>query len=103
MNRIRQKHLCCMEGRTEMITEKDTLLTHLKREMREAPMSAPSPRKAEKRFLADGYERLTDEETLQMTEKYRHRKMRTVLRVLLTTVFVSLIVVAILKAGIISI
>ncbi len=86
-----------------MITEKDTLLTRLKSEMREAPMPAPSPQKAERRFLADGYERQTDEEPLQMTKKYRHRKGRMVMRALFTGILVTFIVFVILKTGIIII
>ena len=103
MSRIRPRCLCCAEGKTEMITEKETLLMRLRREMKEAPLPAPSPQKAEKRFLADGYERQTDEEPLQMTEKYRHRKVRMIMRVILICIILSFMVFAVLKAGIIRI
>ena len=86
-----------------MITERETLLMRLRREMKEAPLPAPLPRKMENRFLADGYERQTDEEPLQMTEKYRHRRMRMTLRILIISILLAFAVFAVLKAGIISI
>lgn len=86
-----------------MMTEKETLLARLRREMKEAPLPAPLPRKMENHFLADGYERQTDEEPLQMTEKYRHRRMRMALRILFFSIVLAFVVFAVLKAGIISI
>lgn len=86
-----------------MITERETLLMRLRREMKEAPLPAPQPRKVENYLLADGYERQTDEELLQMTEKYRHRKIRTLLRLFVIGVVLGIMVFAVLKAGIISI
>lgn len=103
MSSIRPRYLCCTEGRTEMITERETLLMRLRREMKEAPLPAPLPRKVEKCILADGYERQTDEEPLQMTEKYRQRKLRMVLRVLLISAILAFAVFAVVQSGIIKI
>lgn len=86
-----------------MITERETLLMRLRREMKEAPLPAPLPKKVEKNFLADGYERQTDEEPLQMTEKYIHRKMRMALRIFIVGIISAFVVFTVLKSGIISI
>ena len=86
-----------------MLTGKDTLLMRLQREMKEAPLPAPLTRKAEHQILADGYERQTDEEPIQMTEKYRHRTMYRILHCLFIALVLALLVFAVMKAGIINI
>ena len=86
-----------------MNAERETVITQLKREMQEAPLSAPALKKPERRVLADGYERQTDEETMYVTAKYRHRTVRAILRWSIILLIVTLLVMTVIKAGIISI
>ena len=86
-----------------MIAEKNTLLARLRSEMKESPLPAPCPQKVKYPFLADGYERQTDEEPMVMTEKYIHRKSRTALRIFLMALGIAFAVFAVLKIGIIKI
>ena len=86
-----------------MLTGKDTLLMRLRREMKEAPLPGSLPQKTEHRVLADGYERQTDEEPIRMTEKYRHRTLHRIVRLLIIVLVLSFLVFAVMKAGIINI
>ena len=83
--------------------EKETVISRLRQEMKEAPLPAQAPQKPTHRVLADGYVRQTAEEPLVMTEKYRHRMSRAIIRWAIIISVVSLMAVAVLKAGIISI
>ena len=86
-----------------MGAEKETVISRLRQQMKEAPLPAPAPQKPTHRILADGYERQTAEEALQMTDAYRHRGMRAVFKWTAIICVVTLLVFAIIKAGIISI
>ncbi len=86
-----------------MGAEKETVISRLRQQMKEAPLPAPAPQKPTHRILADGYERQTAEEALQMTNKYRHRVVRGICKWTLIAAAVGLLVFAIIKAGIISI
>ena len=86
-----------------MITGRDTLITRLQREMKESPLPVPSPRKIEHPFLADGYERQTDEEPIQVTEKYRRRTIYMIMRLLIIAIALATLAFVVMKSGIITI
>ena len=86
-----------------MYPERDTVITRLRREMKESPLPAPVPQKPERTILADGYERQTNEEPLQITKKYRQRVPRLIVRWLIIAIFFSLLVVAIIQTKLIVI
>ena len=85
------------------MSERETVITRLRQEMRESPLSASAQQKPTHRVLVDGYERQTAEEPLQMTEKYRHRTARMILKWTIIVAVVFLLALAVIKAGIISI
>ena len=85
-----------------MSDERDSVITRLQQSMKESPLPAAAPQKPERRILADGYERQTLEETLVETEKYRHRVPRTILRLIIIAAVASVLILAIIKSGIIS-
>ena len=86
-----------------MSSEKDTVITRLRQEMKESPLAAPAPCRPERRILADGYERQSLEEPLQMTQQYIHRTTRKIIRLLVILIVLVFLVIAVIKAGIISI
>ena len=86
-----------------MSTERETVITRLRQEMKESPLPAISQPKPTHRVFPDGYERQTAEEPLQMTEKYRHRTARKIIKLIIIVCVVALLTVAVIKAGIISI
>ena len=87
----------------DMSAERETVISRLRQEMKEAPISVQAPQKPSHRVLADGYVRQTAEEPLVMTEKYRHRTVRAIVRWTIIITVVTLLVIAVIKAGIISI
>ena len=86
-----------------MSTERDTVITRLSRDMKESPLPVPAQCRPERRVLVDGYVRQTLEQPLVMTDKYRHRTSRAILRWLIIVTIVAFLAVAVIKAGIISI
>lgn len=86
-----------------MDTEKQTVISRLRQQMKQAPLPAPAPQKPTHRVLADGYERQTAEEPLQMTNAYRRRVMRAVCKWIVLIGVGTLLAFAIIKVGIISI
>lgn len=84
-----------------MSLEKETVITRLSREMKASPLLPPIPQKAEQHILADGYERQTAEEPLQMTARYRNRVMRRIITAVVLVILIDLLALAVHRAGMI--
>lgn len=80
-----------------------SVIGRLQHEMKESPLPAPETQPPERRVLIDSYERQTPEEPLQITEKYRHRVRRMILHGIIILIIAAFLVIAVVKAGIISI
>lgn len=82
-----------------MNTEKETIITRLSREMKVSPIPAPAPQKPGRAVLADGYERRTEEEALQTTERYRKRFVRRIITAALILILIDLLALAVYRSG----
>ena len=86
-----------------MATQQESVLTLLRREMKESPLPAPVERRPCNRVLADGYVRQSMEEPMYQTKEYRQRKLRKAIRVLIILAILALCALAVIKAGIIRV
>jgi len=85
-----------------MMQQTESVLKTLERDMKVSPIPVPGEKRPVRTVLADGYVRLTKEQEMFTTKRYRTRRIRKIIIWVLVIVIVTLLLIGLVKVGLLK-